>query len=118
MGSAFLIAAFLIFAIFSLDFIIYFLKRFKNKLAISLVLSMAFLWSSIQFDKLWPFFSGIVAKAVYFLLGLFFQNPIYIAKDSAPIVGIPAVSAEIHAPCSGLEGMGLFIFLQAFDHNT
>ena len=61
--------------------------------------------------RLWPFFSKIVAKSVYFLLNLFFEGAVYRMDNLTPTIGIPALIAKVYAPCSGIEGMSLFLLL-------
>ncbi|MBD3249185.1 hypothetical protein GF336_04010 [Candidatus Woesearchaeota archaeon] len=110
-GLAFILGASLLFAVFSHEFVGYFLKKFKKQLLISGAVSVVFLYLSVQFEKLWPFFSKIVGASVYFMLSIFFKGATYTPNDGSPVVGIPSITAKIYAPCSGIEGMSLFILL-------
>lgn len=102
----------LLFAFYDFHFLKEFATVFKKQLGLSTVISLLFYVGIKQSVKLWPFFSGIVAKAVYFMLNLFFKGAtINLTAEGVPVVGIPAITAQIYAACSGLEGMGLFIAL-------
>lgn len=100
----------LFFAFFDLKFLKYFFKNFRNELAFSGFISLVFLILLHFWMKLWPLFSRISAKLVYWLLLLFFPAT-YQLKDGLPSVGIPALTLRIHAPCSGIEGMAIFLIL-------
>lgn len=101
----------LILTCYNIPFVISFIKQFKDKLAVSGIAAVLFYSTTVYSQKLWPFFSGIVAKAVFFLLNLFFEGAVYRPNPTAPIVGIPAIIARVYAPCSGIEGMGIFLIL-------
>ena len=102
----------LLFAFFEYDFVKKFTKTFENQLWLSLVLAFISFWILENSIKLWVFFSKITSKAVYFLLSIFFNGANYtIGANNIPVVGIPAVAAKIYAPCSGVEGMVMFLIL-------
>ncbi len=101
----------LLFAFFDYAFIILFSKKFKKELVVSAILSVIFLILLKYSLKLWIFFSKIVAKCVYFMLTFFFKGATYHLEDTIPLIGIPAIKAKIYAPCSGIEGMWLFVLL-------
>ncbi len=102
----------LAFAFFDFKFVKYFLQGFKKQMFASAILSVVFYMGSIYFFKLWPFFSRIVGDSVSFLLDLVLDNVIYfIREDGTPFISLPGIRAGIAAPCSGLEGIGLFLFL-------
>ena len=101
----------LLFAFFDFDYVSYFIKKLKKQIFLSAGLSVVFLALLNYSIRLWPLFSEIVAKIVYFMLSLFFEGTVYHMTGTIPTVGIPAITAKIYAPCSGIEGMGLFLLL-------
>lgn len=97
-------------ALFGLDYLKYFTNTFKKELSIFAVLTFFVVTLSKLSQKLWPFFSKLVAKNVFFLLDLFFEGAVFSMEGYVPIIGIPSIIVKIGPPCSGLEGMALFLF--------
>lgn len=102
----------LLFAFFNFRFIGFFLKKFKKDIAVSVILSLIFHIIILFIEKLWIFFARITAFLVYIMLKIFFPTASYVInRGNVPTIAIPGFSATIYYPCSGIEGMGLFLLL-------
>lgn len=104
---------FLFIAIFGLKFSSSFIKKFKKEIGISIILFILALFLIVEFQKLWVYFSHIVAKVVYFLINLTFNATLTFMGNS-PNLGINNFIVNIGKPCSGIDSMLMFIFLYTF----
>ena len=94
-----------------------FVKEFKFSMIISLLLSWGFLNFYTTFQKIWPYLSWFVAKASYFLLKPIYGDVILKYESTMfgnvyhniPTVGTSEYAAAIFRPCSGIEGISLFL---------
>jgi len=110
--NGFVVVFSLVGAFFDFKFIKYFLKNFKNKILLSGVLSILS-YTGLRYSfKLWPYLSKITGWLVYLLLNLIFNGVGYsIGENNLPNISVPGMKATIASPCSGIEGMGLFLIL-------
>ncbi len=99
----------LFFAFFRLKYVLNFFKFFKKEIIASLVIAVIFRFIYSYFSFTWRFFSGIVAKMVYFLLNLSYNEVFLSDYINTPIIRVGDFGAKIFAPCSGIEGMTLFL---------
>jgi exosortase/archaeosortase family protein len=102
-----LIILFLALAIFDFSF----MKKFYRSLFLSFFLAFAFFQVSLFFKQYWKFFSKITTKLVAFLLNFSFSDVSVDYGVSGPSLGAGGFRALIHSPCSGIEGLSLFLFL-------
>ena len=105
----------LLFAFFDFKFILYFIKG-KSMLISSVITVIWFFF--LKYKRYFSvlvlanFLAQIVAKIIYFLLKIFFDGAFYrVDSTSIPTIGIPRFVVKIARPCSGIEGMGLFLLL-------
>ena len=101
----------LFFAFFRPDYVISFVKKFKKEMIVSVFIAILFRYTYLYFSRAWEFFSGIVGFLVFNMLKITYPNAISSGGGSAPILSAGGFSAKIFAPCSGIEGMTLFITL-------
>lgn len=110
-------ASSLAFALFGFWNAVRFARKFRYQIMAGLVLSWLFLNFYSYIQKLWPYFSWIVAKISYFLLGIFYKD-VFLRYESTmfgnvyhhiPTVGTPEHAVAIFKPCSGIEGISLFL---------
>lgn len=89
------------------------IKKFYKSLLISLVLSYFFFQLSLFFQRYWEFFSFLTTTIVAFLLKFSF-NEVFVRYEGGihgPLLSADGFGAYIDNPCSGIEGLTLFIFL-------
>jgi len=98
----------LVFGVFGLNFIIYFIRKFKKEISICFVLSIFFYFAIFQVWKLWPYFSGVVLKSVAFLLSLTISP---VAEVGNLTLFVDDFAVRIEQACSGLDSMFLFTSL-------
>jgi len=97
---------------FSFNYMFKFFKNFHKEIIISYVLAIGFKFMYLYFSRAWNFFSGIVAKVVYFMLKItYFNTTTLTITKGTPVLSSEGFGARIYAPCSGVEGMTLFITL-------
>lgn len=101
----------LLFAFFDLKYLDYIRKEIKMPFIVSLLYGLIFFILSDLSQRLWYILSKTIGVSIYFLLNLFFQNVIYEPNHK---IGIYPFIVQIGAPCSGIEGMGLFLLLFTF----
>jgi exosortase/archaeosortase family protein len=107
----------LAFTFFSPKNIVKFVKSFYIEILASAVLAWLFLNFYSMFQKLWPIFSLIVGKSVYFFLSLFYSDAIYEPStvsfghvfEGIPTVGTPDFLGAVFEQCSGIESLSLFL---------
>lgn len=105
---------FLFISIFGLKFSNNFSNKFKKEIGISIGVFVLALFLIVQFQKLWSYFSYVVAKSVYFLLNLTFDATLKFSGN-VPSLGITHIFVvNIGQPCSGVDSMLMFIFLYIF----
>jgi len=102
---------FLLLGIFGLEFIKNFVKEFKKELVYFAIFGVIVYSLMNAVWSLWPFFSMIVLKAVYFLLGLVSQNTQLINSTTIMFDGFAAQIAEA---CSGIYSIFIFSSLYIF----
>jgi len=113
------LAVSLVFGLFGKDCTAAFVKKFSSKIFASLTISFIFLNVYFLFQKTWPFFSKIVAYPVYFLLKIFYSDAFITSNtqlfgksfQDIPTVGNSHFAGIIFRPCSGIEGLSLFLLL-------
>ncbi|MBW3011464.1 archaeosortase/exosortase family protein [Candidatus Woesearchaeota archaeon] len=113
-----LIMAFsLIFAFFGIKNFVRFVREFKYSILVSMLLSWLFLNFYTYFQKLWPYMSWVVAKIAYYLLLPIYKD-VFLKYESTmfgnvyhniPTVGTSEHAVAIFKPCSGIEGISLFL---------
>jgi len=101
----------LFFAFFRLDYILSFVKYFKKELAVSIIIGIVFRFVYPLFSFTWNFFSGATSKAVYYLLSLSYKDAFLLTNRESPVIQASGFGAKIFSPCSGVEGMTLFLTL-------
>lgn len=113
-----LIVGFLWLSLFQYQYTFSIVTKFRSRLIIPAILAAVWgptsarLLREVYSLQIWPFISNIVGKSVFFLLNFFFEGARYsIDSEAIPVVGIPSITVKIHAYCSGIEGIGLFIVL-------
>jgi exosortase/archaeosortase family protein len=105
---------FLFIAVFGKKFSLYFVKKFKKDIRISIMIFALALFLIVEFQKLWVYFSYAVSKIVYFLLSLTFNSTLTF-DGTLPYLGIiNNFVVGIGKPCSGIDSMLMFIFLYVF----
>lgn len=104
---------FLFVAVFGFKFIKEFIKKFKKEIGFSIIIFISLLFLIVEFQRLWIYFSRIVAKIVYFLLNLTFDAVLTFTGNS-PNLGLSNFVVNIGKPCSGIDSMLMFIFLYVF----
>lgn len=109
--NALIILFSLLFMVFDTEFLKYAYQQFKNKLFISLIISFIAYFFIKNFLKLWPLFSKIVARTVFFMLKLVNPHSFYKLSHNIPTIGTSKFSVQIFKACSGIEGMALFLIL-------
>jgi exosortase/archaeosortase family protein len=98
---------FLFFALFSFKFI----RNYKKSIAISFILAISFFQISMFFKQYWELFARMTTDAVAFLLKLSFDDVVVRYQAGGPLLGAKNFTALIQNPCSGIEGLSLFLFL-------
>lgn len=101
----------LILGVFGLEFIKGFVKEFRKELIYFLIFGVIVYSLMNAVWNLWPYFSMIVLKAVYFLLGLISQNTQLINSTTIMFDGFAAQIAEA---CSGIYSIFIFSSLYIF----
>lgn len=89
-------------------------KKFYKSFLISLVFAYLFFQISLFFQRYWEFFSFITTTIVTFLLKFSFKEVFIKFDDTSPhgpLLSADGFRAYIDNPCSGVEGLTLFIFL-------
>lgn len=102
---------FLLLGIFGLEFIKGFIKEFKKELIYFLIFGVITYSLMNAVWSLWPYFSLIVLKVVYFLLSLISQNTSLINSTTIMFDGFAAQIAEA---CSGIYSIFIFSSLYIF----
>ena len=62
-------------------------------------------------SRLWPLFSNISGKAAFAIVKVLVPAAELGVEEGLPLVLMPNFRAQIAAPCSGIEGMSLFLVL-------
>jgi len=101
----------LILSVVSWKFIKFFDHKFHKQVFYSLILAFIFKYLTLAFQKSWLFFSKTVSKAVFFLLSLNLKYVYLRYSEGIPILGTARFGASIHKPCSGIDGLSLFLLL-------
>jgi len=109
--TAILLGGSLFVAFFKFDYIIKFFKNFNKELIISFIISLIFRYTYIYLSRAWGVFSTLVAHVVAFMLKLTYSNTHLSISNGTPIISSQGFGARIYAPCSGVEGMSLFMTL-------
>jgi len=104
---------FLIIFAFGIKFSILFIKKLKKEIIISIIIFILALFFIIEFQKLWSYFSFVIAKCVYYLLNLTSQTTLSFSNNT-PIISLNNFIVNIGKPCSGIDSMLMFIFLYVF----
>lgn len=104
---------FLAIAVFGIKFSKNFFRNFKKEMGISIITFILALFLIIEFQKLWVYFSFIIAKIVYSLLNLTFSSTLTFS-GSSPVISLNDFIVSIGKPCSGIDSMLMFIFLYVF----
>ncbi len=102
------IPLFLVIGIFSWQFILYFIRKFKREIGICFGLSVFFYFAIFQVWKLWPYFSGAVLHSVSFLLSLHVSPVMEVGYLT---LFVEDFAVRIEQACSGLDSMFLFTCL-------
>lgn len=102
---------FLALGIFGSDFFVEFIKKFRKEIIICFIFAVLFYIVMFFVWRLWPFFSFLVSRIVYFLLGLTFTHVMLIEPRTLSVSGFNALIGE---PCSGVYSMFLFTCLYLF----
>ncbi len=102
------IPVFLVLGVFSWQFIVYFVRKFKREIGICFALSVFFYFAIFQVWKLWPFFSGAVLHSVAFLLSLHVSPVMEVGYLT---LFVEDFAVRIEQACSGLDSMFLFTCL-------
>lgn len=106
---------FLIMFVFGFKFVKDFFNEHKKGLGFVLI-GVVVVYNLIKwFQTLWPFFSGFVAKSVYFLLGLIGSADFNIS-GGLPSLTFNGFMVKIAQTCSGIDSIFLFtaLFLGIF----
>ncbi len=94
-------------SVFNLDFF----KRFKKNL-VGLFSAMILFFAAILILRAaWRFFSGLIARIVYFLISLNFPDTAMAAGQGDPTLAISNFSVVIGSPCSGIDSLSMFAAL-------
>lgn len=101
------IVIFLFLAVFSLKFI----KIYKKSIILSFILAILFFQVSMFFKQYWEIFARGTTDAVAFILRFSFDDVIVRYQPGGPLLGASNFAALIQSPCSGIEGLSLFLFL-------
>ena len=109
-GSAVILTSTLFLAFFRKQYIINFSKIFFKPLIYSSIISLIFLNTYPFLQKFWYSFSSITANTAHAILNLFYPTQIKFSAN-VPTLILPNFRAAISAPCSGIEGLTLFVFL-------
>ena len=102
---------FLILTVFNLEFIKDFYNKFNKLIFSALGLGIIFKYLTLAFQQSNLFFSNAVAKAVLFLLNINIKEAFLKYKIGYPILVTPAFESMLDKPCSGIEGLALFLGL-------
>ena len=102
---------FLALGIFGYNFFKEFIKKFRKEIIICFIFAIIFYIAMFFVWNLWPFFSFLVSRIVYFLLGLTFTHVMLIEPRNLAVNGFNALIGE---PCSGVYSMFLFTCLYLF----
>lgn len=96
--------------VFGLEFMRYFVRKFRQELLVCLGMSVVFYFAIFQVWKLWPYFSGVVLKSVSFLLSLH-VSPV---REIGPLtLLVDDFAVRVEQSCSGLDSIFLFSALYA-----
>ncbi len=98
---------FLFLALFRFQFI----KDYKNSVAMSFILAIVFYQISMFFKQYWEIFARATTDVVAFLLRFSFEDVVVRYQTGGPLLGASNFTALIQSPCSGIEGLSLFLFL-------
>jgi len=109
----FLIILSLTLAVYGYKFCKNFYKESKKEIWIFIEIFILVFFVSNQIQRLWFLFSGIVTRAVYFLLSLS-SNPTINLSGKIPVIGLNNFIVGIDNPCSGIESIFMFSFLYIF----
>ncbi len=101
---------FLFLSFFKIGDLINALKKFKMSIFISLFLSLIFFSIYDFFYKFWVILSFLVSKGVILVLSIFY-SPELSYVGGIPNIKLLDFGASVSAPCSGIEGISLFILL-------
>ncbi len=102
-----LFVASLFLAIFNIKFTQDLLNKFKKTIPIFFSVGVLYYFIALYFQKLWPFFSKVVAVSAKGFFSLFYPTKI-VLQPSGPFLTINNFKAIIGAPCSGIDSMLLF----------
>ncbi|MBW3017037.1 exosortase/archaeosortase family protein, partial [Candidatus Woesearchaeota archaeon] len=112
MTSALMVGS-LFFSIFPYKSVIEFFST--QKTFISAMIGGSFALYYQVFKGFWHVFALIVAKAVFFMLKIFYPDVTFsMNRDLTPIIGTKAFNVLIAGPCSGIDGVKLFLSLFTF----
>jgi len=101
----------LILSVVSWKFIKYFDHKFSKQVFYSIILAFVFKYLTLVFQRSWLFFSKAVSKVVFFLLSLNLKYVYLRYNNNVPIIGTSRFGATIYKPCSGIDGLSLFLLL-------
>ncbi len=105
---------FLLLAVFNLNFFKEQFSKFRRQLPYFALLIPVYYFIIQGFQMIWRIFGEFVAKALYFLLNLSFDNVYINAKAlTAPSLGVGNFRVGISEECSGIDSILLFLSLYA-----
>ncbi len=105
---AILIPILLVIGVFGIEFIKYFVQKYKKVIIICLSISIVFYFAIFQVWRLWPYFSGVVLKGVSFLLSL---HSFPVREIGYLTLMVDDFAVRIEQACSGVESIFLFSVL-------
>ncbi len=100
----------LILIVYGSKFIFYFVKEFWKGLIFVIFGTIVTYHFILRFQKLWLFFSDVVARSVLFLLDFISPATLVYVKNY-PVISFSGFMAGIAEPCSGIDSFLLFSFL-------
>ena len=95
-------------AVFGLKFSKFIIKTSYKELFFSTIFAYWVYWFSEFIKTKWYFFSGIVAKSIYYLFKITGFKSFVNMNVEVPIVGIQGFIAGVYEVCSGVDSMGFF----------
>ena len=100
----------LVVLVFGFKFCLDFIKKFRKGLLFILAGIPLVYILIVQFQKLWPYFSGFVGKSVVYLLSFIGASGIYFIEE-LPVVSFRDFVVGIARTCSGIDSILMFSFL-------
>jgi exosortase/archaeosortase family protein len=98
-------------AVFNFDFAVKFYKKHENRILLNVLIFLACLVFFFYLHQNWTFFSNIVTSTTAAAMPS--ANATIDIYWGTPIITYRGFTADIGAPCSGVESISLFIFVFA-----